>query len=297
MMDKRKNDSKETSRQNILLNCWEMISRWFNIPLIRNTIMTSGVFAIIIHVLYSIPAPFKFLEHKWEAGDILTYVSTIALGLLALWQNQQIKEANDKAQERMDQQNTEAQERMEKLTIQANELSIISKIIEAETLRIDKCNRVLDSLYEYCDSSKISVCYVNHATDKIKGMAALADWRAHIVEIFNATVYELGRDTCVDIYNIVRHVIWLSTAATNYIDVLMRESADSFDSAKEELVEKQLAFIKARGEYFADTDSKYRKLVYGNMSLSEIREVYCKLNQQETMKTIQSEEYVDKKTS
>ena len=61
------------------------------------------------------------MEHKWEAGDILTYVSTIALGLLALWQNRQIKEANDKAQERMDQQNTEAQERMEKLTIQANE--------------------------------------------------------------------------------------------------------------------------------------------------------------------------------
>ena len=73
-----------------------MVTKWFETPLVRNAIIISGLFALIIHILYSIPAPFEFLVHKWEAGDILTYVSTIALSLLAVWQNQKFKEENDK---------------------------------------------------------------------------------------------------------------------------------------------------------------------------------------------------------
>jgi len=56
----------------------------------------SVVFAIIIHFAFSIPAPMKCLVHVWSAGDILTYVSTIALGLLAFWQNQKMHHESNK---------------------------------------------------------------------------------------------------------------------------------------------------------------------------------------------------------
>lgn len=56
-----------------------------------------------------------FVAH-WGAGDILTYASTISLGLLAMWQNKKQQEENDITQERM-----------ERIIIHANELSIISK--------------------------------------------------------------------------------------------------------------------------------------------------------------------------
>ena len=52
--------------------------------------IASVIFAIVIQFLFSNPAPCDFLDAKWEAGDILSYVSTVALGLLAMWQNQKM---------------------------------------------------------------------------------------------------------------------------------------------------------------------------------------------------------------
>ena len=46
--------------------------------------------AFITQVLFSIPAKADIFEAAWSAGDILTYVSTVSLGLLALWQAQKI---------------------------------------------------------------------------------------------------------------------------------------------------------------------------------------------------------------
>lgn len=50
----------------------------------------SIVVAIAIHFLFKQDAPWLFLEAKWTPGDILTYISTVFLGLLAMWQNQKI---------------------------------------------------------------------------------------------------------------------------------------------------------------------------------------------------------------
>lgn len=52
--------------------------------------IASAIFAIVIQLLFSYPAPCDFFDAKWEAGDILSYVSTVALGLLAMWQNQKM---------------------------------------------------------------------------------------------------------------------------------------------------------------------------------------------------------------
>lgn len=65
--------------------------------------IASVIFAIVIQFLFSNPAPCDFLDAKWEAGDILSYVSTVALGLLAMWQNQKchttLKKKKNKAEQ------------------------------------------------------------------------------------------------------------------------------------------------------------------------------------------------------
>ena len=99
-------------------------------------VIISVIFAVLIHILFSIKAPVCWLEAKWSAGDILTYASGVSLGLLAMWQNQRFKEENDKSQERL-----------EKLTIQANELNIIDKIIENETRKLQEAQKSLCLLY------------------------------------------------------------------------------------------------------------------------------------------------------
>ena len=47
-------------------------------------ILGSILALIIVHFLYSIPAPFDFLESKWDAGDLITYLGTVFLGIVAI---------------------------------------------------------------------------------------------------------------------------------------------------------------------------------------------------------------------
>lgn len=53
---------------------------------------------IVVHILYSIDISFEWLQSKWSAGDVLTYVAgfeafigTVSLGFLSLYQNHQIQ--------------------------------------------------------------------------------------------------------------------------------------------------------------------------------------------------------------
>lgn len=59
-------------------------------------LILSGSHLIIVHVLFMIPAPFFWLEHVWEAGDLLTFVGTIVLGFVAYWQTNKANETEDR---------------------------------------------------------------------------------------------------------------------------------------------------------------------------------------------------------
>ena len=49
--------------------------------------LLSVVYAAIVQLLFSLKTSNQFFVAHWGAGDILTYASTISLGLLAMWQN------------------------------------------------------------------------------------------------------------------------------------------------------------------------------------------------------------------
>jgi len=58
---------------------------------------------LLVHLFLLIPAPFKFLERTWEAGDLITYIAgfeafagTIYLGSIAVKQNNQSIDINDR---------------------------------------------------------------------------------------------------------------------------------------------------------------------------------------------------------
>ena len=60
--------------------------------------LLSVIAAIIIHLLFSLPASTDYCVATWGSGDILTYISTVSLGLLAMWQTQKIHYNNEKAE-------------------------------------------------------------------------------------------------------------------------------------------------------------------------------------------------------
>ena len=64
--------------------------------------VTLGV-PVIIHIVFKIDSGISFLEAEWEAGDVLAYygsilsfIGTVVLGALALYQNKLIKEESEK---------------------------------------------------------------------------------------------------------------------------------------------------------------------------------------------------------
>lgn len=64
--------------------------------------VTLGVL-VIIHIVFKIDSGISFLEAEWEAGDVLAYygsilsfIGTVVLGALALYQNKLIKEESEK---------------------------------------------------------------------------------------------------------------------------------------------------------------------------------------------------------
>lgn len=52
--------------------------------------LLSILYAFVIHWLFNTPGT-VWSQAKWGAGDILTYASTVSLGLLALWQNEKFQ--------------------------------------------------------------------------------------------------------------------------------------------------------------------------------------------------------------
>lgn len=56
----------------------------------------SFLFLLLVHILFSIPAPNKWLEAKWGAGDIISFSGTIALGIIAVWQTHEANQISKK---------------------------------------------------------------------------------------------------------------------------------------------------------------------------------------------------------
>lgn len=52
------------------------------------------VMLVIVHILFSIPAPCPCLQAVWDAGDLITYIGTIVLGIVAFTQNANANETN-----------------------------------------------------------------------------------------------------------------------------------------------------------------------------------------------------------
>ena len=81
---------------------FEWIKKHKLIVIISSIILIFGV-PLIIHVLFKIHAGIPFLEAEWSAGEmlgyygsILSFIGTVVLGALALYQNRLIKEEADK---------------------------------------------------------------------------------------------------------------------------------------------------------------------------------------------------------
>ena len=265
---------KEEILQNPIKSCFSMVWKWFKTPLARNAIIISGLFALIIHVLYSIPAPFEFLVHKWEAGDILTYVSTIALSLLAVWQNQKFKEENDKVQETMERQNKEAQARLERISIEANELSVISRIIDQEEKYLTRLEEAAIAFLN-ASSGGTMLAAINKAVDcndPLKASGANTKMRHAYDRLMATYLSGMGTDG-TELLKLMNAFALLYEKSSEIFTKILKEQDYHFCF----IDEYSLTFDKAENALQVFLYER-RKLMYriltGKMSLEQVRATY-----------------------
>lgn len=223
----------------------------------------SIIFALLIHILFSISAPLDWLEAKWSAGDILTYVSGISLGLLAMWQNQRFKGENDKSQERL-----------EKLTIQANELNIIDKIIENETRKLQEAQTYWDDFCDACEFATISGIFIES-----KGEEDTVLWkmRNHIA-LINRLYAQLQRIVQNDPNDAARNCFTGISNAANRAENLChfyekwKEQDGITDTGYIDKYYKEYKeLLLARTMFLSIQEKRLNAILYKNMSLDEIR--------------------------
>lgn len=241
----------------------------------------SIVFAIFIHILFKIKTGPEWLRAEWEAGDILTYTSTVALGLLALWQNKRFKEENDASQVRL-----------EKLTEQANNIIIVNKIVERESNKVEHLKVLLDSFAKACDPANAISLFSKDCTNEQSRVDMLAKAyiaRESIIYNLNTICLELGIDRnsrLEDLPSFPRAVLEYGQESGKSI-MMLAEDLNSISDEEiteawihedtrnhaEEVYNLQKTFFEARELFLRKREALIDKILFGNYSIDEIKKM------------------------
>lgn len=250
------------------------ILSWLKKHLVLTWAVMSVLFAVTVHLAFSITAPTTWIVAKWSAGDILTYAGTISLGLLAFWQNNRFKDENDIAQQRL-----------ERLTVHANELTTINKIIEIESAKLEQLRRTFDAFSAACDPQTLTAIYAISITSPNKSDAAI-----EIISSMVAAEQKMGEA----FFSLTRALNSDGNFQNNDTSTLILTIKNYFAAAKEfaekvrssplanhsELVSVLSAarneFISPRELYLNRKEEMLNKVIYGNLSLQEIKSLYCR---------------------
>lgn len=237
--------------------------------------LVSIIFAVILHCLFSIEAPISFLQAKWNAGDILTYSSTILLGLLALWQNQRFKNENDATQKKL-----------EALSTCANELQITSKLIEHESARINLLRTQFQAFFDACACNYLVADY----KDTAKGEKTYAYYsilrssqiRTSYQVLWQQLNMDKGHNSLVD--DVIENAQRLHASAIGLmlLFTLAQDGDTSKNDPKETARQMQAQLeieeilCKQFYAYLTDLEKERNALLFENYTLEELQQLYRK---------------------
>lgn len=195
-------------------------------------------------------------------------MSTVALGLLAVWQNKKYKEETD-----------ESQFRMEKLTKDANEISIVQKIVEHESNKLLRLRTKIQIFIDACNTQEA----VDDVSDvaqqppdfmktyiKIKMDSRDKQIRLTTIELLSELQTYPNNDSIRELLSLISDYCDSSLAVAKCI----RACEDATEAYKLKAT-KEKEFIQKSSDFIAEREVLLDKTIYGNLSLDEIRGLYC----------------------
>ena len=213
--------------------------------------------ACLVHIIFSLSSPCSFFSAHWTAGELLSYMGTIALGLLALWQNKEIQRISE-----------ENEKRMEKIEANSNEIALKQMIVKYQMERLNTIRTCLDEYMGLVKPAKL-----------IKKMSSDSDCERELYKeeitskyrkAYNNICYEgkRGSELNQSLALVYKNV---ETVISCYDNTEEKSNSDfDVDNLTESLNELECAT-----ELFVDElMSEIENLVYFQHSMEEIREIY-----------------------
>lgn len=241
--------------------------KFFEQHLVSIWIIIIILFIFVIHFLFSIEAPYKWLIPNWSAGDILTFIGTVSLGLLAIWQNNNLQKTNEKSQERM-----------ELLAKESNELAIISKIIEYETARLNnlrlKTKNFLDATNTTALTKELSTVSQQEATFrklyiKIKVENQNKQINLCTIELLS----ELGNYTNDEkVLYLIEEMSKYANMAKKLNNTVLENSAT--EATSQEKAKLENSFTNNIYKFISDKTTFINKAISGHLTYEQIKKIY-----------------------
>lgn len=244
------------------------MKKWFGKYLVQIWIIISGLFALIVHCLFSVAAPNEWLIAKWSAGDILTFISTMALGLLAVWQNKKFKAENDAAQKRL-----------ESLTKRANEISAINKIVEYESGKLSRLRLKTQNYINACSTEAMlaNLSGIAHQPNDFKKIFLHIEMDNRHMQIRHCTIELFSElrtypNNDVEVIQLISVVSKYSEKSIELIKQVRKGSPFEDIHTEKETAEKE--FITIASDFISNRESLLNRVVFENLTLDQITALY-----------------------
>lgn len=218
------------------------------------------LFPIIVITIVYFATKINIFDNADFWYGYMAYFGTVALAAVSLWQNKAFKDENDNAQERL-----------ERINKQANEIDTINKIREFEHTRIHNLYKYLDELEKECNHNNISISLHGCLNEKIIitqtiekcDFLFLAVSRELRVDMRGDKLKDELFELCSDLYNAAVELLGAHDDRKTEVEAC---------ETKLSKIWKQYFITKER--YINSVQSDFRRLLYENLSLEEVRSIY-----------------------
>lgn len=230
-------------------------------------------FPVIIQGLFCLNAPWRFLEANWSAGDILTYVGTVFLGIIAAWQNERLKESNDKSQDRL-----------EKLTSEANKLSYMAKVVEYELGKKQKLEVSMSSFQDACSTQNLLLFVDNNNSINLSELIRIekALDEAYLNLCFSLRMHY--NDDLESLSGYKKNVYEMNALAKSVIKavkdddekkIMTEDMTRKIRTLLDKINSKRLEMEKEKEKYLNEKNIKLEKLIYNtDISNDKVESIY-----------------------
>ncbi len=228
-------------------------------------IIASVATVIIIHFIFNLHPHNEWWVAKWGAGDLLTYLGTMALGWLAIMQNEELKKSNE-----------ESEKQLKDINEKANEINVISKIIEYEIAKKATIESAFEDFEKNCNPQKY-VSSLNKIDDKHIEVdeKVVFESEMELDESYLKLCTKMGLKMGeVKEGHVSTKMKELYTETKGLINLLKHKELDSVEAKIDKIKKARIDFGESKNLLLFSKQKELDELIRGDVRLAEIKAIY-----------------------